>query len=140
MSNSHSGVLEIEIDPKALEHLRKKGDVYLLTDIQNPRYSYYELKDFKGHFKVKFEEFVEICKSYGDAQKTVKELPVEFLIRIFNVASPSSPQPSNLGLYVTKSGFANVEEWLKALNEEEIPECESGHGKTFYLYHIQATT
>lgn len=140
MSDSDSGVLEIELDPKALQHLKKNGDVYVLTDVQNPQYAYYELKGHKGRLTVKFEEFVEICKAYGDAQNAVKELPVEFAVRVFNVSSPSSSMPSNLGFYVVNSGFAKVEDWLKTLKEEDIPECESGHRKTFYLYHIQTTT
>lgn len=140
MSDVSLGILQIEIDPKALEHLRKKGSVYVLTDVQNPQYSYYKIKGFKGDLKVTFEEFVEVCKMYGEAQGGATDLPVEFEVRVFNVSAPSSSNPSNLGFYLVDSGFAKVEDWLKSLKEEDIPECESGHRKTFYLYHIETAT
>jgi hypothetical protein len=47
--------------------------------------------------------------------------------------------PSNLGFYVAKSGFSTVDDWLKTLKDDEIPECSTGQKKTLYLYHIQAS-
>lgn len=140
MSDIGLGILQIEIDPKALEHLKKRNSVYILTDVQNPQYSYYKIKGFKGDLTVKFEEFVEVCKIFGGAQGQAADSPVEFEVRVYNVSSPSSSNPSNLGFYVADSGFAKVEDWLKSLKEEDIPECESGHRKTFYLYHIETAT
>ena len=129
--------LEIEIEPHALEFLKKTGDVFVITDVQNPQYSYYKVKGYDSNLKIKFEEFVEICKGYSEAQTDMNNPTVEFVVNIFNVNSPSSVMPSNLGFYVAKSGFPTVIDWLKTLKTDEIPDCESGQRKTFYLYRIQ---
>jgi len=131
--------LEIEIDPHALEFLKKSGDVFVLTDVQNPQYTYYRVKGYDANLKIKFEEFVEFCKGYPEDQNDPNNPSAEFVVTVFNVNSPSNTMPSNLGFYVTKSGFPTVSEWLKTLNQDEIPDCESGQRKTFYLYHIQTS-
>jgi hypothetical protein len=137
--NSNSGILEIEIDPNALDYLKKNGDVFILTDVENPQYSYYKIKSYDANLIIKFEEFVEVCKTHPDSQTNINESQAEFTVRIFNVKSPSTAMPSNLGFYVAKSGFSTVDDWLKTLKNDEIPECSTGRKKTFYLYHIQTS-
>jgi hypothetical protein len=137
--NSNSDVLEIEIDPNALHYLKKHGDVFILTDVENPQYSYYRIKSYDVNLIIKFEEFVEVCKTCADSQTNINESQTEFAIRIFNVKSPSNAMPSNLGFYVAKSGFSTVDDWLKTLKDDEIPECSTGRKKTYYLYHIQTS-
>ncbi len=58
--NSDSNILEIEIDPNALYYLNKNGDVFILTDVENPQYSYYKIKVYyaNSNLIIKFEEFV----------------------------------------------------------------------------------
>jgi hypothetical protein len=130
--------LEIEVDPNTLEFLKKTGDVFFLTDVQNPQYTYYRVRGYDANLKIKFEEFVELCMGYPEDQTDVNA-PPEFIVTVFNVNSPSNTMPSNLGFYVAKSGFPTVNEWLKTLKADEIPDCESGYRKTFYLYHIQTS-
>lgn len=130
--------LEIEVDPNTLEFLKKTGDVFFLTDVQNPQYNYYRVRGYDANLKIKFEEFVELCMGYPEDQTDVNA-PPEIIVTVFNVNSPSNTMPSNLGFYVAKSGFPTVKEWLKTLRADEIPDCESGHRKTFYLYHIQTS-
>jgi len=134
--NSNPEILEIEIDPSALNYLKKSGNVFILTDVQNPQYSYYKIKgyDAKADLLIKFEEFVEICKTIPDPQTDPQ---TEFTTKTFDVASPAKLK-HDLSFYVPKSGFSTVNDWLKTLNvEDQIPECSTGHKKTFYLYHIQ---
>jgi len=134
--NSNSEILEIEIDPSALNYLKKSGNVFILTDVQNPQYSYYKIKgyDAKADLLIKFEEFVEICKTIPDSQTNPQ---TEFTTKTFDVASPVKLK-HDLAFYVPKSGFSTVNDWIKTLNaEDQIPECSTGHKKTFYLYHIQ---
>jgi hypothetical protein len=97
------------------------------------------VKGYDANLKIKFEEFVEFCKGYPEDQNDPNNPSAEFVVTVFNVNSPSNTMPSNLGFYVTKSGFPTVSEWLKTLNQDEIPDCESGQRKTFYLYHIQTS-
>jgi hypothetical protein len=133
--NSNSDILEIEIDPNALNYLKKNGDVFILTDFENPQYSYYKIKgyDADANLIIKFEEFVEVCKTYNDSNSRT-----EFTTKTFNVTSPANLKHYNLAFYVAKSGFSTVDDWLKTLKaDDEIPECSTGHNKTFYLYHIQ---
>jgi hypothetical protein len=132
--NSYSDILEIEIDPNALDYLKKNGTVFILTDVENPRFSYYRIKGYDANLIIKFEEFVEVCKTYHDSQTPI-DSQTEFTITTFNVTSPLI-STSNLGFYVTKSGFSTVDDWLKAL-KDEIPECSTEHKKTFYLYEIR---
>ena len=132
MSDSSSDILEIEVNSKALDYLKEKGDVFVLTDVQNPRYSYYKVKNYEGNLAVKFEEFVEICKTYTGTPSDTK---IEFTVRVYTAKSPLDALPSNLALFVNRTGYPKVDEWLKTLNEEEIPDCQDGK-KTFYLYHI----
>jgi hypothetical protein len=132
-------VLEIEIDHNALNYLKKKGDVYVLTDVENPKYTYYRIKGYDANLKIEFEEFVELCRTPPDSQPSAGGSSTEFAVGIFNVASPLSSMPSNLGFYVARSGYSTVDEWLKTLTETGIPECESGTKKMFYLYHIQTS-
>jgi hypothetical protein len=139
MSESDSNTLEIEIDPKALEYLKKKGDVFILTDVQNPQYSYYKIKGYEADLKIKFEEFVEFCTEYPEPQPNVDTSKPELVVNIFNVNNPLNSLPSNLGFYVARSGFTTVDDWLKTLKRDEIPECQSGQKKTYYLYHIQTS-
>jgi hypothetical protein len=135
--NSNSDILEIEIDPDSLDHLKKNGNVFILTQVENPQYSYYKIKGYDADLVIKFEEFVEICKTYRNSQTSANNSLTEFTIRIFDVTYPANSKPSNLGFYVAKSGFSTVDDWLKTLKVDEIPECSTGHKKTFYLYHIQ---
>lgn len=138
MSESNSEILEIEVDPHALEFLKKSGDVFVLTDVQNPQYSYYRIKGFDSNLNVRFEEFVEVCKGYPESQTDPNNSTPELIVTVFNVNSPSNTMPSNLGFYVAKSGFNTVQDWLKSLKVDEIPDCEMGR-KTFYLYRIQTS-
>jgi len=138
MSESNSEILEIEVDTHALEFLKKSGDVFVLTDVQNPQYSYYRIKGFDSNLNVKFEEFVEVCKGYPESQTDPNNPTPELIVTVFNVNSPSNTMPSNLGFYVAKSGFNTVQDWLKSLKVDEIPDCEMGR-KTFYLYRIQTS-
>ena len=137
--NNSSDVLEIEIDPNALDYLKKNGEVFILTDVENPQDSYYTIKSYDANLTIKFEEFVEVCKTPPDSQADISDSQTEFAVRIFNVKSPSNAMPSNLGFYVAKSGFSTVYDWLKTLKDDEIPESSSGHKKTFYLYHIETS-
>ena len=138
MSESNSGQLEIEIDVKALDFLKKNGDVFVLTDVQNPQYSYYQVKGYDGRLKINFEEFVEFCTGYPqDEDPSTASPEPQLIVNIFNVNNPLNSLPSNLGFYVARSGFPTVQEWLKSLKQDEIPECASGQKKTYYLYHIQ---
>jgi hypothetical protein len=134
--DSNSDVLEIEIDPNGLDYLKKNGEVFILTDVENPQYSYYKIKSYDAKLIIKFEEFVEVCKTYPDSN--LSDSQTEFAVRIFNVKSPSISMPSNLEFYVAKSGFSTVDDWLKTLKDDEIPECSTGR-KTFYLYHVQTS-
>ena len=136
--NSNS-VLEIEIDPDALDYLKKNGEVFILTDVENPQYSYYKIKSYDANLIIKFEEFVEVCKTYPDSQTNINESQAEFTVRIFNVKSPLNAMPSNLGFHVAKSSFSTVDDWLKTLKDDEIPEFSTGGRKTYYLYHIQTS-
>ena len=136
--NSNSDILEIEIDPNALDYLKKNGNVFILTDVENPQYSYYKIKDYDANLIIKFEEFVEVCKTYHDSQTNINNPRTEFTAKTFGVTSPATLKHYDLAFYVAKSGFSTVEDWLKTLKaEDEIPECSTGHNKTFYLYHIQ---
>ena len=141
--NSNSDVLEIEIEPDALDYLKNNGEVFILTDVENPQYSYYKIKSYDANLIIKFEEFVEICKTTQNSQTNINESQTEFTVRIFNVKSPLNALPSNLEFYVAKSGFSTVNVWLKilmkTLKDDEIPECSTGRKKTFYLYHIQTS-
>ncbi|MGA2682435.1 MAG: hypothetical protein ABSF44_11635 [Candidatus Bathyarchaeia archaeon] len=128
--NSDANILEIDIDPNALNYLKKNGDVFILTDFENPQYSYYRIKGYDANLLIEFKEFVDICKTYLDNSRT------EFTTATFNVRSPINLKRDNLGFYLAKSGFSTINDWLKTLKDEDaIPECSTGH-KTFYLYHI----
>jgi len=58
--NSNSDILEIEIEPNALDYLKNNGEVFVLTDVENPQYSYYKIKSYDANLIIKFEEFVEV--------------------------------------------------------------------------------
>ena len=137
---SDLNVLEFAIDPNALNYLKENGDVFILTDVENPQYSYYKIKgyDADANLVIKFEEFVEICKTYHDSQTNINNSRTEFTTKTFDVASPAKLKHYDLAFYVAKSGFSTVDDWLKTLKaDDEIPECSTGHNKIFYLYHIQ---
>lgn len=137
MSEGNPDTLEIEIDPHALDYFKKSGDVFVLTDVQNPQYSYCRIKGFDADLRIKFEEFIEFCIAYPEPAPNVDSSKPDLVINIFKADSPLNSLPSNLGFYVGRSGFPTVEEWLKTLKHEEIPECSTGRKKTYYLYHIQ---
>ena len=137
--NSSSDILEIEIEPNALDYLKNNREVFILTDVENPQYSYYKIRSYDANLIIKFEEFVEVCKTGLDSQTNMHESQSEFTVRIFNVKSPLNAMPSNLEFYVAKSGFSTVDDWLKTLKDDEIPECSTGRRKTYYLYHIQTS-
>ena len=56
--NIDANILEIEIDPNALDYLKKHGDVFILTDFENPQYSYYKIKDYDANLIIEFKEFI----------------------------------------------------------------------------------
>ena len=129
-NNSDENISEIEIEPKALDYLKKNGDVFILTDLENPQYSYYKIKGYDADLLIEFKEFVDICKKYLDNERT------EFSTATFDVRSPTNLNRNNLGFYLAKSGFSTIDDWLKTLKDEDaIPECSMG-SKTFYLYYI----
>ncbi|MGA3060094.1 MAG: hypothetical protein ABSD92_06950 [Candidatus Bathyarchaeia archaeon] len=131
--NIDANILEIELDPNALNYLKKKGDVYILTDVQNPQYSYYKIKDYDANLIVEFKEFVDVCKTSADDSSTES---IEYTTATFNVTSPIDVKKNNLRLYVEQSGFSSVNDWVKTVkNRDAIPECSTGR-KTFYLYYI----
>jgi hypothetical protein len=132
--------LEIEIDENSLNHLKKNGDVYILTDVQNPQFSYYKIKSYIDKLTIKFVEFVEVCKSIPDLENDPDNTQPEFTIKTFNVTNPSNATPGDLQYYVAYSGFPSIDDWLKTLKEEKIPECRTGNRKIFYLYHIETVT
>ena len=133
-----SGILEIEINPNAFDYLKNNREVFILTDVENPQYTYYKIKSYNANLIIKFEEFVEVCKTSLDSQTNI-DSQAELAVRIFNVKSPLNAMPSNLEFYVAKSGFSTLDDWLKTLKNAEIPECSTGRKKTFYLYHIQTS-
>ncbi len=138
--NSDANILEIEIDPKALNYLKKNGDVFILTAAENPQYSSYKIKgyDADANLIIKFEEFVEACKTYYDSQTNINNPRTEFTTKTFDATSPANSKHYDLTFYVAKSGFSTVNDWLKTLKaDDEIPQCSTGHNKIFYLYHIQ---
>ena len=135
--SDNSETLEIEIDQKALDFLKKAGDVFILTDVQNPQYSYCRIKGCDSALKIKFEEFVEFCLGYPEPLPGMENPQPELIVNIFNVNSPLNSQPSNLGFYVARSGFSTVDDWVKSLKQDEFPDCASGQKKTYYLYHVQ---
>ena len=138
--NSDSNILEIEIHPDALNYLKKNGNVFILTDVENPQYLYYKIKDYDANenLTIKFEEFVEICKTIQDSQTSINDAQTVFITKTFDVTSPAKLKHYDLAFYVAKSGFPTVNDWLKTLKAvDEIPECSTGHNKTFYLYHIK---
>jgi len=126
-------VLELEIDPNALNHLKKTREVYILTDVKDPQYSYLKVKGYDAKVSITFKEFVAVCKIFPE------EGPPEILTSTFKVTSPvDSKQIAGLESYVEKSGFATIGDWLKTLiDEENIPECSMGR-KTFFLYYVEA--
>jgi hypothetical protein len=127
-------ILEIEFDPMAIKYLEENGDVFILADIENPQFTYDKIKgyDFKADLLIKFEEFVEICKITNDSSSLS-----EFNAKTFNLRSSTNLKYGDLAGYVAKSGFSTIEDWLKTLKADEIPECLTGYYKLFYLYHIQ---
>ena len=135
MSGSIDGnILETAIDPNALDYLKKHGEVYILTHFANPQYTYYKIKGYdNANLKVEFKEFVEICK------KSPKNSQTDFTTATFKVESPTDKNQYDLRLYLEKSGFSTINDWVKTLKDNDsIPECPKGH-KTFYLYYVNTT-
>jgi hypothetical protein len=138
--DSDLNILAIEIDPNALNYLKKKGDVFILTAAEIPQYSSYKIKgyDADANLIIKFEEFAEVCKTYPDSQTNINNPRTEFTTKIFDVTSPADLKHYDLAFYVAKSGFSTVDDWLKTLKAaDEIPECSTGRNKLFCIYHIQ---
>jgi hypothetical protein len=138
--DSDLNILAIEIDPNALNYLKKNGDVFILTDVENPQYSHYRIKGYDADAKliIKFVEFAEVCKTYPDSQTNINNPRTEFTTRIFDVPSPADLKHYDLAFYVLKSGFSTVDDWLKTLKDaDKIPECSTGYNKLFFVYHIQ---
>ena len=132
--NIDANILDIEIDPIALDYLKKNGNVFILTDIKNPQYAYYKIKDYDAYLIIEFKEFFEVCKTNAD------NVPIGFTSAIFTGAAPADSKNTNWGFYVAKSGFSTVDDWLKTLKTyDEIPECSTGKNKIFYLYYIRTT-
>jgi hypothetical protein len=46
IENSDANILEIEADSNALNYLKKNGGIFILTDFENPQYSYYKIKRY----------------------------------------------------------------------------------------------
>jgi hypothetical protein len=137
--DSDLNISGIEIDPHALNYLKKNGDVFILTVAEIPQDSSCKIKGFYADAKViiKFEEFVEVCKTHHDSQTNINNQRTEFTTKIFDVNTPANLKHYDLAFYVAKSGFSTVDDWVKTLKTDEIPECSTGHNKLFYLYHIQ---
>jgi len=128
--NGEANILDIEIETNALNYLEKNGNVFILTNFENPKYSYSKIKGYDAKLLIDFVEFVEICKTYPDNSL------IEFTTSAF---SPTSPADSkhDLGFYLDKSGFSTVDDWLKTVKDENaIPECSTGY-KIFYIYHVR---
>ena len=139
--DSGLNILGIEIDPNALDYLKKNGDVFILTTAEILQYSsYYKIKgyDANAKLKIKFVEFVVVCKTYPDSQTNINNPRTEFTTEIFDVTSPADLKHYDLAFYVAKSGFSTIDDWLKTLKAaDEIPECSTGRSKLFCIYHIQ---
>ena len=140
--DSGLNILGIEIDPNALNYLKKNGDVFILTDVEISQYLSYKIKGYDADAKliIKFVEFAEVCKTYHDSQTDINNPRTEFTTKIFDVTSPADLKHYDLAFYVAKSGFSTVDDWLKTLKAaDEIPECSTERNKLFYVYHIQRT-
>ncbi len=138
--NVDSNVLDVEIAPNALDYLRRYGDVFVLTDSENPQYSYCKIRGFDGaaNLVIEFEKFVLVSKADNDSQNRMNNSGTEFITKTFDVTSPVELMHYGLASYVEKSGFSTVDDWIKTLKvKDEIPEWSTGN-KIFYLYHIQA--
>jgi hypothetical protein len=138
--SDESNGLDVEIAPNALEHLRKYGDVFILTDFDNPQYSYCNIKgvDAVANLKIEFEKFVIISKADNDSQNKMNNSGTEFITKTFGATSPVELLNNGLASYVEKSGFSTVDDWVRTLKvKDETPEW-STRSKMFYLYHIQA--
>ena len=127
-------ILEIEFDAKALTYLEENGDVFVLADVKNPQFTYNKIKgyDADSNLIITFEEFAEICKTTNDFNSRT-----EFNAKTFTVTSPLNLKYRDLAVYVAKSGFSTIDDWLKTLKADEIPECSTGYNKLLFLYHIQ---
>ncbi len=136
--DSGLNILAIEVDPNALNYLKKNGDVFILTADEIPQYSSYKIKSYgDANLIIKFVEFVEVCKTYPDSQTNTNNRRTEFTTKIFGVKSPADFKNYDLAYYVAKSGFSMVDDWLKTLKAaDEIPECSTGHNKLFFIYYI----
>ena len=107
--NSDSNILEIEIDPNSLNYLKENGNVFILTDVENPQYSYYKIKgyDANANLIIKFEEFVEICKTYHDSQTNINNPQTEFTTKTFDVTSPAKLKHYDLSILCCEIWFLN---------------------------------
>lgn len=137
-----SDSLEIEIPSHALDYFEKNGDLFILANIKNPQYSYSKVKgyDAGANLMIRFEKFVEICKTCFDSQNSMNCPRNEFTTKMFGLFLGEQTD-YNLAFYVGKSGFSTTDDWIKALKSaNEIPECLGGNKMLFCLYHIQATS
>jgi len=124
--------LQIDIGPNAFRFLKRRGQVFILTDLNNPQFTYTGVRGYDGNVSIEFTEFVEVCKTVPE------EGPTEFKTSTFSVTAPMDTKHKDLGYYVAKSGFASVTDWLKSVKEETaIPECSAGR-LVLYLYNIRA--
>lgn len=133
--SSGADILEIEVDPNALEYLKKKGNVFILTDVQNPKFSYYKIKGYDAKLEIIFMMFVEICRNDSPKTGTVGAR-AEFTVKTFDVEDPANAASTSLEFYVGRSGFSSMADWLRTLKSDSIPKCSTKHKKIFYLYRI----
>ena len=132
--NKKTNTLEIEIPPVALEYLKKYRGVFILTDFENPQYSYPKIKGLTSNPVIEFKEFVEVCKTKVD-----DDSPTEYVTTTFDSTSPLDPKGKDLGFYLDKSGFSTINDWVKTLDDEDaIPDCAAGR-KIFYLYYVHTS-
>ena len=133
-------ILETEVDPNAIKYLETNGSVFILTDVENPQYSYDKIKGYDADavLIIRFEGFVEVCKTYDSSQTKINNPRTEFATKIFEAIFPTVLKHYDSALYVAKSGFSTLDDCLKTLKAaDEIPECSTGGNKIIYLYQIQ---
>jgi len=135
--NSECETIDVEVASCALDFFQKNAELFILADIKNPQFSYSKIKglNFDIDLKINFERFVLISKIDSDCQKVLSNGSAEFNTKTFGLFL-GAPVEYSLASYVEKSGFLNVDDWVKASNgSDQIPEDSAGH-KIFYLYHI----
>ncbi len=123
---------EVEVAANALDFFKKTGDVFILTDLKNPQFSYSRVKDFHppANFGIliKFEAFVLVSKT---PENEISEKGTEFTTKTFKLALKEETL-SSLESYVEKSGYSTVDDWIKNVISETV-----NRKKLFYLYRCR---